>query len=353
MIELAMASFSEFNSTIDYRTNENHHNGGFHQQQEHHYRQQRNGKRLHRKHFERQLSDKHLKRRTQIMQMQSSNSSTTNRRFLSSLHEQQYQYDWQRRSDSGGFFSMYANKKGSTFAMVLLLLLLIVLLAVPTIWYSMVVSTGTMPLSPTRIQQAMPGAAMGGNKHAAHDSDSGDSVDDPDADDNSRSYQDLADSIRRLRKRREALQEESVGESSAERDEGPRKDKRIEHQATNDHGLSNGAVVNAKEEDDDVRLKRMEQRIQRDQNRKVQQELLLANQGSDKDNPTDGRETGDQRIEENASAGNQQQRNGNQQHPDHRSAALAKNSTTLKDKVMSESIAALKLLNDNHNKQAS
>lgn len=291
------------------------------------------------------------------MQMQSNNSSTTNRRFLSSLHEHQYQYDWQRRSDAGGFFSGHANKKRSTFAMVLLLLLLllIVLLAVPTIWYSMVVSSGTIPLSPTRIQHAMPGATMGGNKHAAYDSNSGDYIgetDDPGADDNSRSYQDLADSIRRLRKRREALQEESVGESSDEREEGQRKDKRMEYQATNDHGLSNGAVVNAKKEDDDVRLKRMEQRIQMDQNRKVRQEFLLANQGSDKDGPTDGREAGEQRMEENASAGNpahQQQKNGNQQHLDHRSA-LTTNSTALKDKVMSDNIAALKNFNDNHNK---
>ena len=125
-----MSSFSEFHSTTtDYRSNNGHARGD---RQQHAQQQYRTGKRQLRRSFERQLSDKHLKRRTQLLQQQNNNKGkhgTANRRFLyddplatvvsgsssSSLPQLDHQsYDWHRRRrcpDPSGLFSNHRKKR--------------------------------------------------------------------------------------------------------------------------------------------------------------------------------------------------------------------------------------------------
>ena len=134
-----------------------------------------------------------------------------------------------------------------------------------------------------------PSIIFGGSMNNEHDNGM--------RDESNRSYQDLADSIKRLRNRRQVLKDEKAGEW------GERKEER---QATNG------------DEGDDDRLKRLEQKIQMEQNRKVRQELKNA-------------------------AGNPHHQQHYEQHHVHYQST---NTTASKDKVMSDSIAALKLLND-------
>jgi hypothetical protein len=325
-----MSAFPESNPITGYKSED--HNF-YSNNRDRNNRQQRNGKRQPRHDLERQLSDKHLKRRTQIIQKERNNSDKMNRRFLyqqdqhtitsristTSLHDlnQQYQYDWQnRRPDHGGFFSVQ-NKTRSVFVLLLLLLLLllIVQLALPTIW------------QPTTIKN-MPWIMMGGNKNNNNQNDnnwgSDGEKDNNNNNDKNRSYQDLADSIKRLRIRRQVLLEETIeewGEGKDERQIITNDDKidrnNVDHDdLTNDHDNDNDNEIVTDDIIENIRLKRLEQKIQMEQNRKVRQEFASS---KEKNN--------DIEIDSHD------------------------NDTSLKDKAISESIAALKLLNENKNKK--
>ncbi len=131
---------------------------------------------------------------------------------------------------------------------------------------------------------------MGGNS-GSEDSGSGDSL---------RSYQDLANSIRSLRKRREALRGE---EDPITNDDDDNESFRKEN--------NNNEDEDEDEDEEDLRLKLLEQKVQRDQNEKIRHELDLS---KDKE----------------------------RQH--------LMNPEDLKEKAMSDSIEALKLLNKNNHK---
>jgi len=390
-----MSSFSEFNSTIDYRSTTDDHNGYIQRDcQERRYRQQRNGKRFPGKNLERQLSDKHLKRRAQIIKVESNNN--INRRHLhqhtittstssSSLsfhdHDQQYlqqqlqqqyqyQYHWHRRPDHGGFFFVH-NKKRSIFMILLLflLLLLVLLLSIPTIWCSTLLS-----MSPIRIQ-TMSAIIMGGNKNNYQEYRDSDGKKDNYNNETIRTYQDLANSIRMLRIRRQVLKEETAGEreerieerqlTNSEKidyDNGDHVDptKNMIIDVKNNHDNGNDGTNDDDDEEEDVRLKRLEQKIQMDQNKKVRQEFSLSNKIKNNENYND-RATNRHKNNENEnhgideiSAGNSElQQQDGRQHIDHQDmTATSTNTTALKYKVMSENIAALKLFNDNNNKKS-
>ena len=162
--------------------------------------------------------------------------------------------------------------------------------------------------------------------------DSGDSG----SNDSMRSYQDLADSIRSLRIRRQAQKDEAM------RDWG---DLQTEGQIANDDIIIFGAKDTKgneyEVEEDDIRLKRLEQTIQRDQNEKVRQEFLLSKEDN---NSNESNDTGANREKTRGRDPGHQHRNG-----DHLDGS---ENTVRKDILMSENIAALKLFNDNKNKNA-
>lgn len=238
----------------------------------------------------------------------------TSRSSSASLHDmhQQYQYEWQhRRPDQGAFFSVH-NKTRSVFVILLLMLLLLLImqLALPTIW------------QPTTIK-SMPWIMMGRNNWGSDDEK--DDTNNYNKDKN-RSYQDLADSFKRLRIRREGLIEETIEERGEGKDERQIKnnDDKIIHRNNVDHddltNNNNNEIIADDDSLENIRLKRLEQKIQMEQNRKVRQEFASLKENNDNDSSeTDRREIDD---------------------------------TSLKDKEMAESIAALRLLNQNKNKKS-
>ncbi len=255
-----------------------------------------------RRSFERQLSDKHLKRRIQLQ-------NSSNRKFLyedplatirsassqqqlqqqqqqqqQHLHDQS-QYEWHRCCPDT---MVLKHRRKRHIFLLLAILLLVFLFALPTIWYSTLQSNSTI--------ETLPG--LGGL--SSEDSGSGDGL---------RSYQDLADSIKRLRLRREA---------------------RITKDDDDDDGdirANNNKNNNNIDDQEELRLKRLEQKVQREQNKKVRHEL-------------DDRKS----YSEDAKTRQQQQ----QQQQSHGDGDLEADRIALKNKVMSENIEALKLFNQNH-----
>ena len=244
----------------------------------------------------------------------------TSRSSSASLHDlhQQYQYERQhRRPDQGGGFFSVHNKTRSVFVILLLLLLLLLILqfALPTIW------------QPTTIK-SMPWIMMGRNKNINHNNwGSDDEKDDTnDTKDKNRSYQDLADSIKRLRIRREGLIDENIeewGEGKDERQINSIDDKTVHRNNVGHDDLTNNNNNEIIADDDtleNIRLKRLEQKIQLEQKRKVRQEFASSKENNSNN---DSSETDTHKIDD----------------------------TSLKDKEIAESIAALKLLNENKNKK--
>lgn len=273
-----MSSFSESNAPMDF-------NG--------HDYNQRPGRRSLRESFERQPSDKHLKRRNQLLQLQNKNGNS-NRQFLyqdplatissSASVSEQSQYEWHKGHDRSDVFARYRNRKSTA-----VLLVVLCLLVVATLWYSSTTISTT------------PGIMMGGKGGSdSEDSGSGDSL---------RSYQDLADSIRSLRKRRQAKRDEVMGEG---------------HTITNDDDREvidshEDVGNNFHEQDQDVQLKRLEEKIQRDQTEKVKHEFLL----SKNDKSPESKDDAIHDVRKNA----------------------------LNNKHMADNIEALKLFNDHNNKK--
>jgi len=206
--------------------------------------------------------------------------------------------------------------------MLLLLLKLAILFIIPTTWYSILLSSST-----DKTIKTMPAMIMGLNRNNGqeYDNDKLESHDDG----TNRSYQDLADSIRRLRIRRQVLKEETVGEW---------KERIEEEQLTNNEKIDYNS---GNHDEDEVRLKLLEQKIQMEQNKKVRQEFSSSN-NSDNDSETKNRKMNantSHGIEENI-AGKSEHRQQNGRHrPD-------------QNKLMSENIAALKLLNGNKNNKS-
>lgn len=127
--------------------------------------------------------------------------------------------------------------------------------------------------------------------------------------DSLRSYQDLADSIRSLRKRRQANRDEVMGEG---------------HTITNDDDReaidSHEELGNTfHEQHQDVQLKRLEEKIQRDQTEKVKHEFLL----SKSDNSPESKDDAIHDVRKNS----------------------------LNNKHMADNIEALKLFNNHNNKK--
>lgn len=279
-----MSSFSESNSHVDYS---NGHEGQYYNQQP-----RTKGRRSLRDSFERQPSDKHLKRRNQLLNQQ----TKTGRRFLyqdpmatissgSSVVSTHEQYEWHKGHDKSDFLSKYRNRRSTVVLIVVVLLILL------TLWYS----------GPTI--STTPGIQMG----RKDSEDSGDGL---------RSYQDLANSIRSLRKRRQAMRDESMGEGQTITRHDDR-NKAIHNQRNNEFD----------EQDQDIQLKRLEEKIQRDQTEKVKHEFWL----SKNDNNSD--KSNDAAIH-------------------HQNSIHQKRAAALNNQHMSENIAALKLFNDHNNKKA-
>ena len=321
---VAMTSISGLYSATEEGNNE--YNSHAHSDREEQHFRERHGRSSLRKNFLRQVSDKHLKRR---MQMERTNNM--NRRFLYHDHQtaELNEHDWHRRKDQGGFF-FGRNKKKSVF-IIISLLFLVLLVAIPFIWYLFMLSSSTIGLS-SGMEKRVPTIMKGGetNNYQNDDIDGGGNIE------NNRSYQDLADSIRRLRIRRDSIKEESIGEMTGR--QRVNKDKihyGIEEMNNKNIGNDFSAV------DDDIRMKRLEEKIRIDQNKIIRQEFSHNNDR--------GTERGASDVD------NSEHRQPNLQdeslNHQHRAASSTK-AVDKKSHVMSENLAALKLLNENLKKEA-
>ena len=306
-----MSSFREVDSTIDYRSDEKSLDGSY-------YRQQPNRRRFLRN-LERQISDKHLKRRAQIIQRESINkyhhqyTNSTNGSSLS-LNDVHYSYDYYRRSDQGGYYSVDDKKRSSFRKLLLFALMMTTLVFGMNVYF-------TYKLSGVPQKGIVQSIIFGGREN--NDYETGE------RDDRNRSYQNLADTIKRLRNRRQILME--GGEKAG--DLGERRENR----------------QGGNREDDD-RLKRLEQKIQIEQSKKVRQEFLSSNKNRH-DTETGGQDANESRHTNVDGSFNDHQQH-EQQHVNHQSTTTNSTSTTAsKEKLMSDNIAALKLLNDKKKKE--
>jgi len=221
------------------------------------------------------------------------------------VYENQNQH--YRRSDLGGHFPFDNIKRGSFRKMLLLALIILTLIFGINVYF-------TLKLSGMSEKAKIPFIISG--ESMKNEFESGEMKD------LNRSYQDLANTIKLLRDRRHVIVEEK----------GDRKERK---------DVNGGEGGN---HEDDDRLKRLEQKIQMEQSRKVREEFLLSNKKSHSD------DTSGQNADENSKRHLQHE----QQDVHHKSATTnTTDTTTLKEKLMSDNIAALKLLNDEKKKKES